>query len=170
MNEEARPATAVQCRCPLADGSSLTLTATRRPRAGRAEVKCTVAEDARLAERMQQSAEALQRQAGQAGQTGRTGQAGDKDTLRREAAAQQAIARDLDKLADAFGSAAPRDRESRAMADQGNAVIPEREQGVDQPADPGPIGRRPHQVAGLGQEVVAHLDIRQMAEHDAMRV
>ena len=56
------------------------------------------------------------------------------------------------------------------MADQRHAVIPEREQGVDQPADPGPVGRRPHQVAGLGQEIVAHLDIRQMAEHHAMRV
>jgi hypothetical protein len=44
----------VQCRCPLADGSVLTLTATRRPRLGRAEVKCSVPDDARLAERMQQ--------------------------------------------------------------------------------------------------------------------
>ncbi|MGJ7916343.1 hypothetical protein ACI48D_12825 [Massilia sp. LXY-6] len=45
---------AVQTRCPLADGSVLTLTATRRPRAGRAEVKCAVPDDTRLAERMQQ--------------------------------------------------------------------------------------------------------------------
>ncbi|MGO4474720.1 hypothetical protein AB4Z32_00525 [Massilia sp. 2TAF26] len=44
----------VDCRCPLADGSVLTLTASRRPRAGRAEVKCVVPDDARLAERMQQ--------------------------------------------------------------------------------------------------------------------
>jgi hypothetical protein len=44
----------VQCRCPLADGSVLTLTATRRPRLNRAEVKCSVPGDARLAERMQQ--------------------------------------------------------------------------------------------------------------------
>ena len=44
----------VQCLCPLADGSVLTLTATRRPRLNRAEVKCSVPEDARLAERMQQ--------------------------------------------------------------------------------------------------------------------
>jgi hypothetical protein len=44
----------VQCRCPLADGSALTLTATRRPRAGRAEVKGSVPDDPRLAERMQQ--------------------------------------------------------------------------------------------------------------------
>lgn len=47
-------AAAVQCRCPLADGSVLTVTATRRPRAGRADVKCTAPGDARLAERMQQ--------------------------------------------------------------------------------------------------------------------
>jgi hypothetical protein len=44
----------VQCRCPLADGSALIVTATRRPRAGRAEVKCSVPDDPRLAERMQQ--------------------------------------------------------------------------------------------------------------------
>jgi hypothetical protein len=43
-----------QCRCPLADGTVLTVTATRRPRAGRADVKCSVPDDARLAERMQQ--------------------------------------------------------------------------------------------------------------------
>ncbi|MFC5547408.1 hypothetical protein [Massilia aerilata] len=44
----------VQCRCPLADGASLTVTATRRPRMNRADVKCSVPDDARLAERMQQ--------------------------------------------------------------------------------------------------------------------
>ena len=44
----------VDCRCPLADGSVLTLSASRRPRAGRAEVKCLVPGDVRLAERMQQ--------------------------------------------------------------------------------------------------------------------
>jgi len=44
----------VLVRCPLADGPVLTLTATRRPRAGRAEVKCAVPDDAHLAGRMQQ--------------------------------------------------------------------------------------------------------------------
>ncbi|MGZ5183442.1 MAG: hypothetical protein ACXWC2_23435, partial [Ramlibacter sp.] len=44
----------VQCRCPLADGTILVVTATRRPRAGRAEVKCVVPDDPRLAEHMQQ--------------------------------------------------------------------------------------------------------------------
>ena len=42
-----------QCRCPLADGTALTVTATRRPRAGRAAVKCAVPDDPRLAEHMQ---------------------------------------------------------------------------------------------------------------------
>jgi hypothetical protein len=44
----------IQCRCPLADGSTLTVTATRRPRDGRAAVKCGVPDEPRLAERMQQ--------------------------------------------------------------------------------------------------------------------
>jgi hypothetical protein len=45
-------ATAVICRSVLTDGSLLTVTATRRERAGRAEVKCSVPDDPRLAERM----------------------------------------------------------------------------------------------------------------------
>src|ERR1700684_3976913 len=57
-----------------------------------------------------------------------------------------------------------------AMPDHGHGVVPGREQRIDQAADPGPVGRRPHQIAGLGQEIVAHLDIRQMAEHEAMRM
>jgi hypothetical protein len=40
------------CRSVLADGTLLTVTATRRARDGRAEVKCSAAGDARLAERM----------------------------------------------------------------------------------------------------------------------
>ena len=42
------------CRSIAADGALLTITATRRPRAGRADVKCSVPGDAALAERMQQ--------------------------------------------------------------------------------------------------------------------
>jgi hypothetical protein len=42
-----------QCRSRLADGTLLTVTATRRERAGRADVKCTAPGDARLAARMQ---------------------------------------------------------------------------------------------------------------------
>jgi hypothetical protein len=71
-------------------------------------------EPPRLAERMQQSAEALQRASeGMRTQEGRDGQ----DARRREGAAQQGIARDLDRLADALGSAAPQDPESRAMSE-----------------------------------------------------
>ena len=43
------------CRTRLADGTLLTITATRRERAGRADVKCTVPGDGRIAERMQQA-------------------------------------------------------------------------------------------------------------------
>jgi hypothetical protein len=42
------------CRSRLPDGTLLTVTATRRERAGRADVKCTVSGDACLAGRMQQ--------------------------------------------------------------------------------------------------------------------
>ncbi|MEO7495169.1 MAG: hypothetical protein ABIT83_12310 [Massilia sp.] len=47
------PASA-ECRSLLADGAILTVTATRRPRGGRADVKCAGAGVAGLAERMQQ--------------------------------------------------------------------------------------------------------------------
>lgn len=43
-----------ECRSMLADGSLLTVTAARRPRAGRAEVKCQAPGDTRLLERMQE--------------------------------------------------------------------------------------------------------------------
>jgi hypothetical protein len=43
-----------ECRSLLADGSSLTVTATRRPREGRADVKCSVPCQPELAARMQQ--------------------------------------------------------------------------------------------------------------------
>jgi hypothetical protein len=45
------PVTA-ECRSLLADGSTLTVTATRRPRANRADVKCSAAGSPALAERM----------------------------------------------------------------------------------------------------------------------
>lgn len=44
----------IQCRSIAQDGGLLTITATRRPRAGRADVKCSVAGDPAVAERMQQ--------------------------------------------------------------------------------------------------------------------
>jgi hypothetical protein len=43
-----------ECRALLADGSVLTVTATRRAREGRADVKCSVPGQSALAERMQQ--------------------------------------------------------------------------------------------------------------------
>jgi hypothetical protein len=43
-----------RCRCLLPDGRSATVTATRRPRAGRADVKCSAPGAPVLAERMQQ--------------------------------------------------------------------------------------------------------------------
>lgn len=43
-----------QCDCLLADGSTLRITATRRAREGRADVKCSVRGHPELAERMQQ--------------------------------------------------------------------------------------------------------------------
>lgn len=46
--------TVAVCRSVLADGSLLTVTASRRERAGRADVKCTVPGDALLAERVQE--------------------------------------------------------------------------------------------------------------------
>jgi len=46
--------TSAECRSLLSDGSVLTVSATRRPRAGRADVKCSAPGDARLAERMQE--------------------------------------------------------------------------------------------------------------------
>jgi hypothetical protein len=43
-----------ECRCVLADGRVLTITASRRPRANRAEVKCAVPGAPSLSERMQE--------------------------------------------------------------------------------------------------------------------
>jgi hypothetical protein len=47
------PASA-ECRCLLDDGRTLTITASRRPRGNRAEVKCTAAGAPAIAERMQE--------------------------------------------------------------------------------------------------------------------
>lgn len=46
--------TNAECRCMLADGRILTITASRRPRANRADVKCTVPGAPAVAERMQE--------------------------------------------------------------------------------------------------------------------
>jgi hypothetical protein len=47
-------ATNAECRTVLADGRTLTITASRRPRANRADVKCLVPNAPAIAERMQQ--------------------------------------------------------------------------------------------------------------------
>ncbi|MYM67742.1 hypothetical protein GTP45_12985 [Pseudoduganella sp. FT55W] len=46
--------TNAECRCVLADGRILTITASRRPRANRADVKCSVPNAPAIAEHMQQ--------------------------------------------------------------------------------------------------------------------
>jgi hypothetical protein len=48
------PVLEASCRSILPDGSMLTITATRRPRAGRADVKCSVPGAPAQSERMQQ--------------------------------------------------------------------------------------------------------------------
>lgn len=53
ISTSAVPANA-ECRSVLADGRSVTITASRRPRANRADVKCTVPGAPAIAERMQQ--------------------------------------------------------------------------------------------------------------------
>ena len=51
-----------------------------------------------------------------------------------------------------------------AAGDDADAVMQGGHQHVEQPADPGPIRRRPQAIALLAQEIMAHLDARQMAE------
>ena len=53
LTAHALPASA-ECRCVLADGRVLTITASRRPRANRADVKCAVAGAPAISERMQE--------------------------------------------------------------------------------------------------------------------
>ena len=48
--------------------------------------------------------------------------------------------------------------------------MPRRQQHVEQPADPGPVGGGPVEIAGLREEVVRNLDARQMPEQHALRV
>jgi len=45
-----------------------------------------------------------------------------------------------------------------------------RQQAVEQPAGPRPVGRRPHAVAGLGKELVRHLDAGLVADQHPVRV
>ena len=102
----------------LADRARRLQDAVKQPAAGAA----ASAQATRLAERMRQSAEALREAAqgardGPGRQDGRDGQ--ERDARRREAAAeQQAIARDLDTLADVLGpGGGANDRESARMSE-----------------------------------------------------
>jgi hypothetical protein len=45
-----------------------------------------------------------------------------------------------------------------------------RQQGIEEPAGPGPIGRRPESIASLGKEVMRHLHPGQMSEENPMGV
>ena len=54
MDASVRADAPVHCQTLLASGALATVTATRRPRAGRADVKCSAVGDPALAERMQQ--------------------------------------------------------------------------------------------------------------------
>jgi len=57
-----------------------------------------------------------------------------------------------------------------AMPDDRHGMIPRGEQRVDEPADPCPSQPASTSDRRAGQKVVTHLDIRQMAEHHAVRV
>ena len=59
---------------------------------------------------------------------------------------------------------------ARAVGEHGNAEVPGRQQHVDEPADPRPVGGRPEEIAGPGEEVVRELDAGQMAEQYPVRV
>jgi hypothetical protein len=50
-----------------------------------------------------------------------------------------------------------------AVGEHRHTVVPARQQHVDQPADPGPVGRGPEQISGFGEQLVRHLDARQVA-------
>ena len=58
----------------------------------------------------------------------------------------------------------------KAPSDHGNPVIQTRQQHVEQSANPRPIRRRPKPIARLWQEVLRHLNARQMPQQNAMRV
>ena len=45
-----------------------------------------------------------------------------------------------------------------------------RQQHVEEPAGPGPVGRSPEAIARLRKELVRKLDTRQMPEQHALRV
>ena len=56
------------------------------------------------------------------------------------------------------------------MGDDRDAVMPGREEHVEEAADPRPVGGSPEAIAGLGKAVVRMLDAGQMSEEHAVRV
>ena len=57
-----------------------------------------------------------------------------------------------------------------AAGEHRDAVMPGRQQHVEQAADPGPVGRRPDEVAFLRKRAVRHLDAGQVPEQHAVRM
>jgi hypothetical protein len=57
-----------------------------------------------------------------------------------------------------------------AACEHRHTVMPSWLQHVEQPADPGPIGRCPHEPRVLGKERLRHLDARQVPEQHAVAV
>ena len=53
-----------------------------------------------------------------------------------------------------------------AVTEHRHAVVQARQQDVQQPADPGPVGRRPKAVAGRREELLRQLDAGQVAQQD----
>src|SRR3546814_8347616 len=52
----------------------------------------------------------------------------------------------------------------KAMRDYSNTVVPGGKQHIEKPADPCPIGRRPHPVALLREQIMGYLHARQMTQ------
>ena len=59
---------------------------------------------------------------------------------------------------------------ARPVRDDGDAVVPGGHHHVEQPADPGPVRRRPEAVARFGEPVVRVLDAREVTEQGAVGV
>ena len=58
----------------------------------------------------------------------------------------------------------------RPVSNDGNPVVPGRQQHVEEPADPRPVRGRPEPVAAPWKAIVGMLDAGQVPEQDAMRV
>ena len=58
----------------------------------------------------------------------------------------------------------------RAEGEDGNAVVPGGHQYIHQAGEPCPVGRRPHDVAGLREKIETEFGARQMTEHGTVRL